>query len=293
MVIDGGSFPCEHDADRLNQSILIVASIGTFGVLVQNAAYAVVIPIYLVIHLSTSLLMLSRRKSDFLIDVSDLAAIPASLALGYVFPAIVMSLPAPSMISFGNKQTFMALWQMFPMWVAMLQAIIPYLIRLFSQDQAQSARHSLGLEIKSLRILYTSLLVIAGFGQTSTFTLLAVSKWFPNLFASEFKGVFNPYHVFKPVAVSSSVKMPSIESGALLLLQYDELIGSASLALFATVLYVCAYQESKQCQSKGLLVLQGLAINIMTGPLGYATACIWARDELVIGENDPDSKKVK
>ena len=202
-----------------------------------------------------------------------------------------MSLPAPTVISFEQKQTFMAIWQMFPAWVAILQALLPYLTGWFAQAQATTSSRFHALELNALKQLYALLITVAGIGQISTLTLLVTSTLFPKVFAAEFQGVFNFSNVFIPVAVSPSTKMPSIGSGALLLFQYDELIGSTSIALFSTVMYACARQKTKTDQGIGSLIVRGLAAVVLTGPLGYAVACMWARDELITQKDDEERKK--
>jgi len=259
-------------------------SIGSLGILVQNGAYAVIIPLYLVIYLSTSPLIGSNQVSDYLLSTADIAAIPVSMALGYALPTVLMCLPAPSVINHEQKQTFIAIWQMFPLWVAILQRFIPYLTAIFTKNDTPSSVRSHKNELSSLRQLYFSLLVVAGIGQISTVTLMAISRWFSDLFAPDFVGVFDPSHVFLPSALSPSTKMPSIGAGALLLLQYDEFIGSASMALFATTLYVNTSCNSKMYSISASLVMRGIAALVLTGPLGYAVACIWARDELIVAE---------
>ena len=263
------------------------------GVLLQNLAYAVIIPIYLAIYLSSSPLVSSRNAHDYFVDRHVLSAIPLSMVFGYVIPTILMSLPAPSILSFHQKQTCIAIWQMFPMWVALLQAIIPSLFLTFKADQRLGGKEARKIELSTPRRLYILFVVIAGIGHVSTATLLATSKWFPGLFAPQFKGVFDLQAVFLPAAVSPSVKMPSIGAGALLLLQYDQLIGSASMVVFATVMYVVARRQTGSRHSIGSLLMWGLAAAVVTGPLGYAVACVWARDELVVQADPEDSRKSK
>ena len=144
-----------------------------------------------------------------------------------------------------------------------------------------------------MRALYAGLVAAAGIGHVSTVTLTATSKFFPGLFAPEFIGVFNPFNVFVPAAMSPSTKMPSIGAGALLLFQYDHLIGSTSLVLWSTALFVNAYKNGATKQSVALMVLGAVTMMALTGPLGYATACIWARDELIVAEAEDDGKKVQ
>ena len=263
---------------------LITTSIGTWGILIQNAAYAVIVPIYLFIYLSTSPVVSSRHVSDHLVDTPDLVAIPVSLALGYVLPAIFMSLPAPSIIGSDQKQTFMSIWQMFPLWVAVLQELLPYLVASFVDKQTRVQRPVSPDSLNALRAVYLGLLIVAGTGQIATLTLLATSQMFPSLFAPEFFGIFRLSNVFKPAAISSSSRMPSIGSGAFQLLQYDEITGSTAMATWATVLFANTYKSGKAYQSPVTLTLKGIATLALTGPLGYAVACIWARDEILLVE---------
>lgn len=214
------------------------------------------------------------------------------MLLGYALPAILMSLPAPSIIDYDQKQTFMAIWQVFPIWVATLQAVLPYLISKFTRDRTITSLQSQRHEMDSLRQLYRFLLIIAGVGQVSTFTLLATSKWFPGLFRPNFAGVFDPSDVFVPRSISASAKMPSIGAGAHLLLQYDEFVGSSSMAFFATVLYIHKRRIGTTYSEYVAPVLQGIGVLLLTGPLGYAVACVWARDELIAAERSDDIKKV-
>lgn len=214
------------------------------------------------------------------------------MILGYALPTILMSLPAPSVVGYEQKQTFMATWQMFPIWVAILQAILPYFISKFTKNRSMTSLQSQKNEMDSLRQLYCFLLVIAGVGQVTTFTLLAASQWFPGLFRPSFTGVFNLSDVFVPSSIFPTTKVPSIGSGTHLLLQYDQLIGSTSMALFATVLYIRKLRKYETSGVSISMVVRGTFAFLLTGPLGYAVACIWARDELIAAGRPVDSKKV-
>ena len=270
-------------------TMLMGKSIGIWGVFVQNAAYAVIMPIWCITHLSTSRLVSSRCLFDFLVDVPNAVGISVSMTLGYILPTILMSLPAPSIINHDLKQWLMTLWQLFPVWVSVVQGAVPYLLpRLRETSGAPDVRM-----LRSMRVLYAGLLATAGVGQVSTVTLIATSKFFPGLFAPEFVGVFNPSSVFLPAAVSPSTKMPSIGAGALLLLQYDQLLGSTSMALWSTVLFINTYRSGATNQSIASMIVGGIVVMALTSPLGYATACIWARDELIIADVEVEGKKVQ
>ena len=246
-------------------------------------------PIWCFAYLSTSRVVSSRRLSDFLVDVPNLAGIALSMVLGYVLPTILMTLPAPSMIDHDLKQSLMSFWQVFPAWVSIIQGVMPYLLpRLGEAGEAGSTQ-----KLKLMRVLYAGLIISAGIGQASTVTLIATSKFFPGLFAPEFVGVFNPSNVFLPAATSPSTKMPSIGAGAFLLFQYDQLIGSTAMALWSTALFANTYRSGTTNRGIVLMTIGGVMMLALTGPLGYATACIWARDELVIADAEVDGKKAQ
>ena len=201
-----------------------------------------------------------------------------------------MSLPAPSVLSYEQKQTNIAIWQLFPIWVSMVQAVLPYVM---SKPVKKLSTKSFGSqELRTMRMLYVGLLIIAGFGQAATAALIATSTFFPDLFASEYKGTFNPSKIFLPTAVSPSTKMLSIGSGTHLLLQYDELIGSGAMVLWSTTLFLIFYRKCRSHRSEASLIVYGIIAMFLTGPLGYATACIWARDELLISQAEENDKKV-
>lgn len=267
---------------RIN--ILIDPSIGMWGVLIQNCTFAVVTPIYLAIHLSTSPSVSSRRASNLNVDIADLAVLPISLALGYLLPLILMTLPAPSIIGFDQKQTFISIWQNFPVWVSLAQMILAWAIPVSGTPATPKV-------MSPLRALYVGLIVVAGAGQVTTLTLLAASKFLPGLFAPEYVGSFSLGKVFVPAAITPTTKMPSLVSGSLLTLQFDQLIGSTSMALWSTALLVDAYRNGKSGYSIASLVAGAAAVMALTGPLGYVTACIWARDELIFAEATGDGKK--
>ena len=246
-------------------------------------------PLWCLAYLSTSRIVSSRRLPDFLVEVPNVVGIAISIILGYVLPSVLISLPAPLIIDHDLKQWFMTFWQFFPVWVSVVQSIVPYLLPSLWKTNKAADSHML----TSMRILYAGLLAVAGIGQVSTMTIMAMSKLFPDLFAPQFVDVFNPYSVFLPAALSPSTKMPSLGAGVLLLLQYDHLIGSTSMALWSTTLLVNTYKHSATEQDVTSMMGGGLVMMALTGPLGYATACIWMRDELIFADAEVDGKKIR
>ena len=262
---------------------------GIWGFVMQNATYAIVVSIWCIVYLSTSPLISSRHITNILVDVPNIMGIAIALTLGYVLPTVLMSLPAPSIVNYDLKQWLMTVWQFFPIWVSMVQGIVSYLLSKLRKPSQAPTTHI----IRPMRVLYAGLLTVAGIGQVSTMTLVATSKFFPGLFAPEFVGVFDFSSVFLPAVITPSIKMPSIGAGALLLFQYDQSIGSTSMVLWSTVLFINTYRNGAIHQNGALMIVGGIILMALTGPLGYATACIWARDELIFADAEIEGKKAQ
>ena len=266
-----------------------------WGLLIQNITLAVIMPLYFILHLSTSPTLSSSRQSDLRMNTSKLASIPISISLGFILPGILMSLPAPSVQSFESKQTFLALWQTFPIWIEILQLVVSSLISQID-TRTRSAVPAEASNVHCLRILrfvYGFLLVTASTTQISALTVTATSMLFPALFAPGFRGIFNPSKVLVPLGVTPSAKMSSVGSGNLQLLQYDEMISSTAMVLWASTLLVSAYKstKNKKFDRWAALFLGGGAVAFLAGPMGCAIVLCWVRDELVLGSKDATSKK--
>lgn len=284
--------------------MLTMISLALWGILMQNYAFGVIIPLYLLIHLSTSPTVSSNDPNDFHIDLPNLSSIPFSMAIGYILPTVLAALPSPSVISFDRKQSFLAIWQMFPLWVQLLQLALPCLIVTFypllsrKPLSPRPGRQELG----ALRGAYVFMLTIAASTHIATLTLLFTSTFFPALFATPFIGVFNPANVFWPVTISVSHQMSSIGSGAMLMIQYDEIIGSVAVVLWALFLLTTAlHRSASQAGIAGsttaawAVVFDLVTFTALVGPLGYAVVAIWGRDELVFasGQERTDGQKTK
>lgn len=254
------------------------------GLLIQMLSYAVITPLYLILHLSTSPTALSPTLANTYVNMTDLISIPISITLGFILPAVLLALPAPSVLTSDRKQILMAVWQVFPIWVDVLQRTIPFMVSVVSNAERKCATSPAkvpGKYIRAMRCVYIFALVLSGFTHISAMTLAATSRLFPSLFAPEYVGMFNPSNVFFPSTISMTTQMPSIGHGALLLLQYDGLIGSASFVLWASTLYVRAYGRRRVFDRWLSLFAANVLLTALVGPVGCVVALIWARDELV------------
>ena len=264
-------------------------SLAIWGLLMQNFTFAVFIPMMLTIHLFTSPTVTSTHVADYLVDIPDILSVLPAMVIGFDVPSVLMSLPAPSVLSFHRKQVFMAIWQFFPLWVSIVQQLVSFLAKSLPREKSKRDEQQ-RKSIRAMRITYATLLFSAAFNQLSTFVLVAVSHLFPGMLAPEFKTAWNFSNVFVPKAVTAATKMDSIASGTNVLLQYDELIGSVAMQLWALVLFFQTRDIVPRPMHKIRFFVLSVMTLALTGPLGFVVALVWARDEMIFAKASNDKK---
>ena len=200
-----------------------------------------------------------------------------------------MSLPAPSVVDFKTKQSLIALWQPFPIWVAILQQIFG---RTFGTPD-HTAKENSSMTLNTLRPVYLSLVIFAAYTHAATVTIMMISTLFPNLFASGYVGVFSPSKVFLPEDFTGSIRVHNMGSGLHEFLKYDEIIGSTAVILWVTFLYTQAHSQGRAFNKWPQLVLAIGSLTVLTGPGGCAVALMSARDELVLNRGSSEQKKLQ
>ena len=252
-------------------------------------------PIYLIFHLSTSPTIFSRNANDFVVDLPQLHSLPISIVVGFLVPATALALPAPSVLTYDQKQAWLAAWQVFPIWTEISQQVLSFVLaKVWSEDcHSSDLSTARSRTMRSLRTFYVFVLAIAGITRMMTITLLLFSKFFPSVFEPGFRGVLSASNVLQPSFILQSAKMSNISEGALLLLQYDEMCGSSSLLIWSGVVFAKKYLEEFEIRVwTALRVFAIAACTLMIfGPCGLAIAMIWARDELVIEKTNIGDKK--
>ena len=246
-----------------------------WGLLLQSIAYAVVMPIYLIWHLSTSPTVVPS-KVNISVKASELYYVKYSIIMGYLIPSALLALPSPFLLSYEMKQGFIAFWQAFPIWVGLLQQLFTYTFAKSKTSISISMKVDDRNTINTFRSTYAFLLAMAGLSQMLTIVVMLVSM----IRGLGSTGVFHLAEVMIPSAITPSARVPSIGQGAFLLLQYDELVGNTTILVWAIFMYITAFQGDKIPPYKKLMV-QIICWTLLFGPIGCALILIWSRDELI------------
>ena len=274
-------------------ALLTGSSVTVWGLAIQFGAFALFGSIYALVHLATSPLVSSRKADDYEVDTVSTSTFPISLIIGFGLPSVLLALPAPSVLTYDQKQTFIAIWQVFPIWVEALQLVLPFLVSTLLQGTPKTRTSPPRQTMWALRLVYAFALAAAGITRVTTIMLSLTSKLFPALFAPEYRGVLDPSRVFVVESFFPSKKMKSIGEGAGQFLQYDEMTGSAALVIWSIALYLnIALRKSESGSWVALKTVSAFTASIaLFGPSGSALCFIWARDELVLVDNEGNDKK--
>ena len=260
----------------------------------QKFSLAVIIPIYSIVYFCTKTTYSSADLSFNLPDIANLATIPVSTTVGYIIPAALLTTPTPATVSFNTKQIIIALWQVFPVTVEFLQRIISPIFAKFiykSYNLSMSAPETTvrAASLTILRRVYTFILFICAITHIRVMTVLATSYF--SSYASAFGYIFSS--VFIPSTLSAATKMKKIGQGAHLLLQYDEIIGSITILLWAITLSTSSGPMVRD--TKGFLGMIAILVmgTALLGPVGCAVALLWMWDERILTRSAEGGKKSK
>lgn len=266
-------------------------SLVIFGLILQNITFAATIPIYLFIHLLTSpvasLFPGKHASSVLLVSSADLEILPFSMILGYIVPSVLMALPAPSIVSPTLHQQFIALWQPFPLWTAIIQfsAKIIYPVFAKSNNQADSLGKSY---LSAAKYTYGFVLV---FCIITHLPVLAITALPPSTFENSAAELIrlsqsDLYGVYVPHLPVLGLKFSSLAEGVQNFLVWDLYVGLTAVLLWTTLMYRNATVATANWLSWPKLVFKIIAWSLVSGPMGAAAILLWERDAIV-------SQKVK
>lgn len=245
-------------------------------------------PLYALLHLTTSSTVSAKSASDIAVDASSMAVAPFSIALGFIIPAVVMSLPAPSTISVDSKQAFIALWQVFPLTVSMLQLLLPFVYRLLSSSKPAGKSQD-SATLNALRLSHFTALLVSSVTQVATFTVVGLNTLFPDLFVPQYRGVFNLSKVLTPASLTTSFRPSTIGEGTLLLIQFDEMSSMFAVMIWSVYLFFQADDAPKSVGRWVSLIAGASTAYTFAGASGVAIAAIWGRDELVFSKKNANA----
>ncbi|KAL1882920.1 hypothetical protein Daus18300_000558 [Diaporthe australafricana] len=264
----------------------IVSWTGTAGVILQNISFTVTTPIYFIIHLLTSPVSASNPTlADLAINSGDSGALPLGTTLSFIAPAILMNLPAPSLLPAGAHYTWQAIWQIFPVTHTILHYILP------GPTGDLPAAASRGLVRRAQRfILYLCFVPrAAALAIALTPAYLAPETLRPLFEQLTLGSLLVPYWPWNSPMAGDPASLAGKPELVELFLQWDVYCGGLAILAWAAFVYVVAVPE------KGFLrgvVPKVLTYGVAGGPVAVATILLMERDAAVLERSGAKKKGV-
>ena len=255
------------------------------GIMFQNVTYTVTVPLYCILYLFTS--PIAQPTADpfslLAVDHVDLSLLPISNIICFGFPAVMMSLPSPSMVAPLAHYAWDAIWQIFPATQNAFQLIIKQLTPASSPTTATKVntyRHA-------VRVPYNYILVLCVISQLS-FLGIALTPasavpltWQPLFAEVTLSSAFVPYLPWDTPAVVPASVLVSGDGCAVLaktFFQWDLYCGGAAILIWAL------YLHSVSRPNKNLAgMLPKVIFWVLVGGVhGAAAIVLWGRDEVML-----------
>ncbi|KIV82269.1 hypothetical protein PV11_04390 [Exophiala sideris] len=269
-----------------NQGKFILTATTLFGVGVAIVGYACVAPLWFALHLWLSPTVNNPKDYQLIVNVPvKLAIAPISILLGFGLPSLLMCLPAPTMVSFGTKQTWTGIQQGWAVWIGLAQFLLTSVA--LSLDQRASILTEADKRVKTIKYLrraYAFAIMSSAGSHLAAWSLSLSAYAFPVLFSSAYLPQLQPTRIFVPQVPFGSHKVSTLADGALPFLQWDILVGVTATLLWGLTLRVAAkHEQSSPLQILTVAIKLGI-VAIALGPCAAAAVALWIRDELVFAK---------
>ncbi|RMZ82245.1 hypothetical protein DV738_g1794, partial [Chaetothyriales sp. CBS 135597] len=273
-----------------------------FGLAVAIVGFACVAPLYFALHLYFSATAVEPQPFTLLLTGSPLqiTLAPFAILIGFGIPSVIMTLPAPAVLSFSTKQLWTGVQQGWPIWIAIAQVALTLAVSPWHDGAFAIPSHEIGPKtLKRLRAVYLFALSFGIGSHLVPLLFAALAHLFPLLFAPPYDAQFRPAHLLVPVnpfglgvgVGGRSYKAATIADGALPFLQWDTVVGVISVAIWGFSLRTLArYDFSLPSSQSGStttkqVVADAVKFTVLAsviGPAAAAVVAVWARDELVL-----------
>ena len=257
--------------------------------------YACVAPLWFAFHLWTSSTVTNPKDYQLFVDSPiKIALVPLSILTGFGLPSLLMSLPAPNLISFELKQTFTGIQQGWSIWIGLTQLTLTSIA--LTVDQRASILTEKDKKLKTvhyLKLAYTFAILSSAGSHLGALSVTGIAYLFPGLFSAKYAEQLQPQRVFVPVVPFGGPQVKTLADGALPFLQWDIIVGVSAALLWALTLHSSVRQEKATSAQTLFGTIKVALSTALLGPCGSAAIAVWSRDALVLGHSTVQDKKGK
>lgn len=262
-----------------------------FGLAAQVLTFAFATPLYLSLQLLTSVTAEKPTADNIRAPSAVLKALPYVFLVGMLVPSNLMVLPLSETITPDLKQIFIALWQPWPAYVAVLL----YIANLFFSGNSNAASQTVEKSRSNLRHVYAFAFGNAIIAHQLTVVLSLTTVAAPFLFQKRFAEALHPFKVFEtPLPwASPAPQVESVGQGMHEFLRWDYIIGSTGVLVWALSVYRAAHKNANRPVNILGLAVKTALLSIFGGPVAAAVELVWERDELVFDQAKKTVVKAK
>lgn len=280
-----------------NKGKFFLVSTTLLGLAVAIIGFAVAAPLFFAYQLYSSPTVSTPAAHNLLpADPLAVALIPIGIMIGFGFPSLIMTLPAPGVLSFETKQLWTGIQQGWTFWILIatigLTIAIP---ALNNQTYVASTEGTQAKITKNLRRAYIFALASAALAHLLPLLICTLATLFPPLFAEPYRAQLQLSNVFSLPNPVGDLKAATLADGALWFLQWDTFVGAVSVLLWGLTVRIAGTNDQDTTTNDQVVgVLRIVALTLALGPTATAVISIWARDEVTLShERDVSSRGKK
>ncbi|OAP64976.1 hypothetical protein AYL99_00948 [Fonsecaea erecta] len=283
---------------RVGNKGTLVSWFMPWGLLMTAYGYAVIMPVYGIVHLfvssttSPSSENVQAKQEIQIPDHIGLYTLPAAIVLGYGMPVLLMALP---IFTTDWHQLFVAGWHLFPIWVALSHFLLKLLASSVSigpplnstpnQTMSSATEYDKTYRFtrkRSLRRSYRIAFRLSAATHVLTIIIIGLAQRFPSLFPSPQDQPISWSSVFLPDYWRSTTPMQDFVQGTLNLLQYDQYSGSLAALTWGVGVYWLSLPEKRDVMDWVFMAIEVTAISVCFGPAAALTILLSRRDQHLV-----------
>ena len=267
-----------------NKGKFFLVSTTLLGLAVAIVGFAVVAPLYFAYQLYASPTVSTPAGHNLLPSNSlSVILIPTTIMIGFGLPSLIMTFPAPEVLSFETKQLWTGIQQGWTFWIFLSTVALTMVLSALNPQIYTASTNVAQTKItKNLRRAYIFALASAASAHLLPLLITSLATVFPPLFAEPYRTQLQLSNVFYLANPFGQLKAATLADGALWFLQWDTFVGVLSVLLWGLTLRLATESEETSTQDWVVGLLKIVATVVAVGPTAAAVIAVWARDETVL-----------
>jgi len=271
------------------------------GLLIENVAAAIIIPLWCTIHLFTSPIALApgsssraQAKTSLLVHPTELKVLPWSLLIGAGIPTALMVFSSAATVEplYKSQQFWIVARFAHPLLTSATHLIISMFCHSSDASFMSAEQRNKGV-LRALEHVYSIATYVAVVPHVAVFSIALLSQLAPAVFANGYQSLFSPTRIFWPVSLWTGVNPSkiSIGSGSLMFLQWDEIVSCAAILIWAFALNRQALSREPQGSTSLGIVVRTCILTLVGGPAAAAISLIRERDTVILESSSEVEEK--